>query len=165
MRLKISLTLFFLLSFGLLRGQGLTVSFTIRNAGFNVEGKFTEAKINYRFDAQNIKDTFFNADIKVASLDTGIGARDKHLLKDKYFDVDNFPSMTFRSTRVVKEANQYFILGRLTIKGTSKDLKVPFSIINNLFEVEFDLNRRDYDVGDNSFILSDEVIIKLKLVK
>uniref|UniRef100_UPI004048554B YceI family protein n=1 Tax=Roseivirga sp. TaxID=1964215 RepID=UPI004048554B len=110
MRLKISLILFFLLSFGLLNGQELTVSFTIRNAGFNVDGKFSEATIDYNFDSQDLKNSYFNSDIKVASIDTGIGSRDKHLLKDKYFDVENFPSMSFRSTQVVKEANQYFIL-------------------------------------------------------
>jgi polyisoprenoid-binding protein YceI len=165
MRLKISLILFFLLSFGLLNGQELTVSFTIRNAGFNVDGKFTEATIDYNFDSQDLKNSYFNTDIKVASIDTGIGSRDKHLLKDKYFDVDQFPSMTFRSTEVVKEANQYFILGKLTIKGTTKNLKLPLKVIDNSFEVEFELNRRDYDVGGNSLILSDDVNIKLKLAK
>ncbi len=165
MRLKISLILFFLLSFGLLNGQELTVSFTIRNAGFNVDGKFSEATIDYNFDSQDLKNSYFNSDIKVASIDTGIGSRDKHLLKDKYFDVENFPSMSFRSTQVVKEANQYFILGKLTIKGTTKNLKIPLKVIDNSFEVEFELNRRDYDVGGNSFILSDEVNIKLKLAK
>ncbi|PIQ50332.1 MAG: polyisoprenoid-binding protein [Cytophagales bacterium CG12_big_fil_rev_8_21_14_0_65_40_12] len=165
MGLKISLILSFLLSYGLLQGQELSVSFTIRNAGFNVEGKFTEASIDYNFDVKNLNSAYFNADIKVGSIDTGIGSRDKHLLKDKYFDVDQFPSMTFRSTQVVKEANQYFILGKLTIKGASRDLKIPLTAFEDSFEVEFELNRRDYGVGGNSLILSDDVNIKLKLAK
>lgn len=165
MRLKISLSLFFLISFGLLQGQEFSVSFTIRNAGFNVEGNFTEASIDYNFDVKNLSSAYFNADIKVASIDTGIGSRDKHLLKDKYFDVDQFPSMTFRSTEVVKEVNQYYVLGMLTIKGITKNLKLPLKVIDNSFEVEFELNRRDYDVGGNSLILSDDVNIKLKLAK
>uniref|UniRef100_UPI004047B2B7 YceI family protein n=1 Tax=Roseivirga sp. TaxID=1964215 RepID=UPI004047B2B7 len=71
----------------------------------------------------------------------------------------------FGTKESVKEANQYFILGKLTIKGTTKNLKIPLKVIDNSFEVEFELNRRDYDVGGNSFILSDEVNIKLKLAK
>lgn len=163
MYLKISLTLL-LFNLGIaLHSQELVVTFTIRNAGFNVEGKFSEASIDYNFDPRKVTEASFNAQVKVATIDTGIGARDKHLMKEKYFDVDHFPLMTFKSKSVIQQAGQYFILGNLTIKGTTKELKIPLLIRDNSYEVDFSLNRRDFDVGGNSFILSDDVNIKLRL--
>jgi polyisoprenoid-binding protein YceI len=148
-----------------LQAQELSTSLIFRYAGFNVEGKFIDAKINYQFNPDNLEDSFFNAEVKVASIDTGIKSRNRHLLKEKYFDAENYPLITFQSTSTIKEDNQIFILGRLTIKATTKELRIPLSISDSALAVEFGLNRRDYDVGGNSFILSDEVNIKLKLVK
>jgi polyisoprenoid-binding protein YceI len=163
MRLKSSLILFLLLCAGIAQGQGLSATFIIRNAGFNVDGKFTEATIKHRFNPKILKEAYFNAEISVGSIDTGIKARDRHLLKDGYFDVANFPSMTFTSSSISKEGDQYFVLGTLSIKGISKVLKTPLTITNKELAVEFEINRRDFNVGGNSFILSDMVKVKLVL--
>jgi polyisoprenoid-binding protein YceI len=163
MHLKNSFFLMLLLCTITVHGQQLSTTFTIRNAGFNVDGKFTEAKVSYVFNPKNLNNAYFKAEVQVASIDTGIGARDKHLLKDKYFDSDNFPKMSFSSSRVVEEGNQFFILGKLTIKGVAKEMKVPLTVQNGILSVEFMINRRDFDVGGNSFILSDDVNIKLEL--
>lgn len=163
--LKSSIISFFLVLCVFAQGQELTATFTIRNAGFNVDGKFAKARIDFEFDMANLDSSFFNAEIEVASIDTGIGARDKHLVKSKYFDEQNFPLMTFKSTQIIKEGIQYFILGELQIKVTSKMLKLPLEINDTNLATNFTLNRRDYDVGGSSFILSDEVNITLKLAR
>jgi polyisoprenoid-binding protein YceI len=63
---------------------------------------------------------------EVASIDTGVPARDNHLRTKDFFDVEQFPTMTFKSTKVVKNGKGYVVTGNLTMKGKTKSVSIPF---------------------------------------
>jgi polyisoprenoid-binding protein YceI len=140
------------------------VSFKIKNMGFYVEGVFTDVLFNSNFNKSELNNSFINATIQVKSLDTGNKKRDKDLMKAKYFDVDKFPEMNFTSTKIIKfQENNYKVTGNLTIKNSTKLITIPIQIDEDnkelLTKSDFELNRRDYKVGGNSWVMSDEVLI------
>lgn len=150
------------------KAQVLQVNFVIRNAGLSVDGTFTESKIEYEFDTQNVAQAYFNASVQIKSIDTGIKARDRHLLKDKYFNVERFPQMSFTSTKVEKGDLGFWLEGNLTIKGVTQFLILPLELDiveeeGTYLKTEFTIDRRDFEVGKNHLILGDEVTVKLSL--
>jgi polyisoprenoid-binding protein YceI len=145
------------------------ITFTIKNFGFNVAGSFNDFTISSNFNEDTLKTSFFNAEIKVKSIFTDSKGRDAHLLESDYFAAVKYPTMLFESTEIVIEKNdKYRLTGFLTIKGIKKRvvtllqvtrLKTGITILAN-----FMLDRKDFGVGGNSLVLSDEVNIKMKYV-
>jgi polyisoprenoid-binding protein YceI len=143
------------------------VNFKIKNFGSTVDGTFAGLKGSITFDASNLSGAHFDVTISTATLDTGIGLRDKHLRKPDYFDVDAFPTIRFVSSKVEKstKVNEAIVTGKLTIKKTTKEISFPFRYgeVNGVqqFTGEFKMNRRDYAVGGKSISLSDELMVQL----
>lgn len=69
------------------------------------------------------------ASVEMASVTTGDDGRDAHLRNSDFFDVENYPTMTFTSTQVRPDGGDYVLVGDLTIKGVTKQVE---------FELEFD---------------------------
>lgn len=141
-----------------------SVAFKIKNAGITVDGAFKtfEAQIDYNESAQ--APSSIKATINVESIDTGIEGRDKHLRKEEFFNVSGFPTITFESTQILKTATGSFIAeGKLTIKGVTKEMKIPFRYTSGVFEGNVKLNRLDYGVGGNSVTMGDEVEVFVKV--
>jgi polyisoprenoid-binding protein YceI len=145
------------------------ITFTIKNFGFNVAGSFNDFTISSNFNEETLKNSFFNAEIKVKSIFTDSKGRDAHLLESDYFAAVKYPTMLFESTEIAIEKNDtYRLTGFLTIKGVKKRvvtlleitrLKTGITILTN-----FMLDRKNFGVGGNSLVLSDEVNIKMKYV-
>ena len=67
--------------------------------------------------------------VDVASIDTGIAARDAHLRSATWLDVEKFPTMTFETTSVRhKGGDTYTVTGKLTIHGVTKSLKTDTTV-------------------------------------
>ena len=140
------------------------VEFKIKNAGIGVTGSFKKFETAIEFNESANAPNSIKATIQVESIDTGIEARDKHLRKEEYFNVDAHPTLTFISTQILKTTSGSFIAeGNLSIKGISKVVKIPFTYNNAIFEGALSLNRRDYGVGGSSITMSDDVEVKLKI--
>lgn len=143
------------------------VSFRIKNFGSTVDGSFKGLKGTINFDASTLSNAKFDVTIEATTTDTGIGMRDNHLRKPDYFGVANFPTIRFVSTKVVAsdKTNEAIITGRLTIKKTTKEVSFPFRYSERngtlQFTGEFQINRRDFDVGGSSFSLADELTVRL----
>ncbi|MCC5917519.1 MAG: YceI family protein, partial [Cryomorphaceae bacterium] len=106
--------------------------------------------------------------IRVKSINTGISKRDKDLLKSGYFDEENFPKIIFIATSVKKLGDgKYEVSGKLKIKGVKKDHTFTVKEVKKsgvtYFEGEFSLNRRDFNVGGSSWVLSDDLIVKIRV--
>ena len=146
------------------------ISFTIKNAGLNVEGIFSDFKSNIQFDAKAIENTVFSGEIAVSSINTGINMRDNHLMKEEYFHQTKFPSILFKSNAVklIKEG-QLEVLGTITIKGITKPIKLlvnySYSKTNTIFRTTIKLNRRDFKVGGSSWMMSDLLEANIVIVK
>ncbi|MBO3698818.1 YceI family protein [Roseivirga sp. E12] len=166
---RISLLLIALLtsSLGFSQTKETDISFVIRNAGIGVDGFFEENTLTYKFDPDNLNASYFNLTIPTTTINTNIKGRDKHLRKSKYFDVENYPNLTFKSTKVIQTDSGYSLSGDLTIKATKRSIDIPFTIEESdgmrylMGYVEID--RRDYGVGKNHLILGDLVKISIKV--
>lgn len=141
----------------------VAVDFKIKNAGLNVKGTFSDFQGNIVFDPSAPENGQISASVATKTVDTGIKMRDGHLRKADYFDAETFPRLSFTSTSIRQTSKGYVAVGTLNIKGTEKEVEVPFSFTNNVFLAELKVNRRDYGVGGKSFVLSDSVFITIRI--
>lgn len=145
------------------------VSFLIKNFGLKVDGHFKGIKGSISFNPSALNNSAFNITVNANTVDTDIKARDKHLRKVDYFDVENFPFISFVSTKISKAstASKYIIAGNLTIKGTTRPIEFDFTAtpLNEGFNFKgtFTVNRRDFKVGGNSLSLSDNLTVNLDI--
>jgi len=148
---------------------GSKVRFVIKNFGINTGGTFDGLSGNITFDPASLATASFNVSVDAKTVDTDIEARDNHLRKAEYFDVEKFPKLSFRSTKVTttNKEGYLFMFGIITIKNISKEVSFPFTQKTRddgiLFEGEFKLNRRDFGVGGKSFSMSDDLTVELSI--
>jgi polyisoprenoid-binding protein YceI len=145
----------------------IKIDFKIKNLGINVKGNFSEINITSYIDKDNLDNNYVNANIKVNSINTGNNKRDEHLLKEDFFDADKYEEIRFKSANIKKlQDNSYSLTGNLTIKNTTKIISIPLEIKeaeNSLIiKSKFEMNRRDFDIGGSSWVLSD--IVKIEVV-
>lgn len=149
--------------------DGSKVKFVIKNLGINTGGTFDGLKGTISFDAANPLTASFDVTVDASTVDTDIDSRDNHLRKQEYFDVEKYPVIRIQSSRITKtnSAQYLYFFGTITIKGVSKEIKFPFKATAKddgfLFEGEFKINRRDFGVGGNSMVLSDDVSVSLSV--
>lgn len=171
---KIITILFFVITSATVFAQNYTatdigsqVKFKIKNVGLNVSGSFTGVKGSIVFNPADITGASFAVSVSAASVNTNNASRDKHLKKQDYFDVTNYPKLTFVSSKVTGSAGAYTVEGTLTIKGVSKKISFPFSAIANAngysFAGQFKINRRNFNVGGSSWVLADELTVTLNI--
>jgi polyisoprenoid-binding protein YceI len=144
-----------------------SVSFKIKNAGIGVDGNFKEYTATVFFDPKNLEASHFEGKIKTKSISTGINGRDNHLRKEEFFYVDKYPEINFKSTAVRQQGGAYTIVGKLTIKDVSKDVSLPLKLTKSgtteIFETNLTINRLDFHVGEDSWTMSDDVLITIKI--
>ena len=149
--------------------KGSSVTFVIKNFGFSVDGSFKNLQGNIKFDPNNPEAAVFVVTVDAATINTNNGSRDSHLRKEEYFDATKYPKISFSSEKVEKTANagSYIVKGKFTIKGISKQISIPFSASAQnggyLFNGKVVLNRRDFKVGGNSMVLSDNLTLTLNV--
>ena len=148
-----------------------TIKFSVK-ASVALEGKFDKWRSTLVFTSPDVTTGVLDIKIEADSVDTGSGMKNGKLKSEKFFDVKNYPTITFHSTKVVQTApNVFEVHGDFTIRGVSNPEKLTLTLptAKNGFEhidgkMVFD--RKDY--GMNSGIpfikIADhvEVIIALE---
>jgi polyisoprenoid-binding protein YceI len=106
-----------------------TVEFVVRNLWYNVKGRFDVLEGSIVLDEDDIRQSSVTATIKASSIDTGNKGRDQHLQAHDFFDVEKFPDIEFRSTKVERgrDRDSLDVEGTLTIK----DKRVPIALAVN----------------------------------
>src|SRR5436190_2847898 len=101
---------------------GSKVRFVIKNFGISTGGTFDGLAGNITFDPANLNSANFNVSVDSKSVDTDMEARDNHLRKEEYFDVEKYPKLSFRSTKVTTTNKEGYLImvGIITIKNVSK---------------------------------------------
>jgi polyisoprenoid-binding protein YceI len=141
-----------------------TIGFAVRHLMINnVLGRFNEfaGKINY--DAADITRSAVEFTAKTASVDTGVARRDNHLRTPDFFDVQQYPEMTFKSTKVERKGNDaYIVHGTFSLHGVSKEIAIPFKLFGPIkdpqgkqrlgVEAGLTINRQDYGIKYNSVL-------------
>lgn len=132
-----------------------TVTFKIRNMWgvVNVKGRFTEFTGDGQLTTEG--EVFGRLDIRAASLDTGIGSRDKHLRSPEFFDVERFGEISVVVTAVRPTKGRAADLqADLTIKGVTAPVSLPATITelddgSVGFSVEAKIDRSEFGLGWN----------------
>lgn len=154
------------------------IGFTVRHAGISkVRGRFSDASATAHV-RDSLKDSSLHATVKTASFDSGEPNRDAHVRGADFFDVENFPEMTFRATGVEGDGEDYTLTGDLTIRGITKPIELeveftgvavdPFGATRAGFSAETEISRKEFGLTWNAaletggFLVSDKVKINLE---
>lgn len=152
--------------------HGSKVHFIIKNFGLNTGGDLSGLKGSIYFDANNMRACAFNVSVDAGSVDTDSESRDEHIRGEDYFDVERNPEIIIRSTRIgyTKNSNKgiYEFNGNLTLAGITRPIAFLFNVkrkgTDYIFTGEFEINRLDYNVGENSSVLGNTVKISLSVL-
>jgi polyisoprenoid-binding protein YceI len=154
-----------------------TVGFAVKHMLFStVRGKFNDVRANLEFDTNTNTINNLQAEILVASVDTDNEDRDAHLRSNDFFDANNHPKMTFKSTAVeMLSDNKYRVEGLLTIRNISQLITLEGQLLGSMpgrvaFQAEGQINRQDFDVKWNKpiqqaagMMVSDEVDLLIEV--
>lgn len=102
-----------------------TVNFTYNK---DTKGTLGEVSATVKFDVSDLSKGSISGSVNVSTLSTKNRMRDKHLKSDDYFDVENYPKMTFKGTSISEKNGVFTIKGKLKIKTTEK--AVTFKAVN-----------------------------------
>ena len=124
-------------------------------------------------------DSSVTAEIAMDSIVTGQEQRDAHIRSADFFDVENHPTMTYRSTGVRRHGDGYVVDGQLTLRGVTKDVPLalelngfgpdPYGGTRAGFTATAEISRSDFGVSYNAAIegggvvVSDKVTIQLEI--
>jgi polyisoprenoid-binding protein YceI len=138
-----------------------------------VRGAFKEFEGTAHVDTANPADSKVELTIKTNSVDTGVADRDGHLRSGDFFEVETYPEITFTSTHVERDGDDWTITGDLTIKGITKPITLefestgsardPFGNLRIGFEGQTTLSRKDWGLTWNAaletggFLVSDKI--------
>jgi polyisoprenoid-binding protein YceI len=164
-----------------------TAQFTVRHLAIsNVTGSFTKVTGSITLNDQDITQSQVSASIEVSSVDTRVEARDKDLKSPNFFDVEKYPTIEFKSKRIVSSGGKLQVIGDLTIHGTTHEVTLdvdgptpaltdPWGNLRRGISATTAINRRDFNllynkllgtgeavVGDNVKIQIDAEIVKKK---
>jgi len=142
-------------------------------------GKFTEYSGVVEMDAEAQEFKSIEAVIQTASVTTDHQKRDDHLRSPDFFDVQKFPTMTYKMKSYKKTGDQYVALGDLTLLGVTQEIILvgtfngvaqdPWGNTRAGFTAEGTINRKDYGMkfskllDSGGMLVGDEVKIKLEI--
>ncbi len=145
-----------------------TVDFKIRMFGLGVNGNLKGLSGTVIFDPNNLPLSNISVSVDAKTIDTDNFLRNKHLReKEEFFNVNKYPTISLKSTKVEKTTNGYIGFFDLTMKATTKNIKIPFSFVQTgnkgQFKGSTTINRNDWKVGGSSMGMGDDVVLTLQL--
>ncbi|MGW5123898.1 YceI family protein [Streptomyces sp. NPDC004069] len=152
-----------------------TLGFVARHAMVtNVKGKFNDFTGTLRLDGTDPAASTATIDVTMDSIDTGSADRDGHLKSADFFKTEEFPQMTFRSTKAeALGGDDYRITGDLTILGVTKPLAIdlefngaakdPFGNERVGFEGKAEILRSEWGLTWNAALETGGVLVSDKI--
>src|ERR1700738_2102941 len=154
--------------------------FAVRHLAIStVRGAFTKGSGTVQLDDKDIAKSSVDVTIDAASVDTRVADRDKDLRSERFFDVEKYPTLTFRSTKVEQtEPGKLKVTGDLTIHGVTKQVildvegptapvKDPWGNQRAAANATTKINRQDFGVKWNAkmdnggLVVGDDVAITI----
>ena len=175
------------LGFGTVAAQGTygidtahsSVGFKVRHLVSKVSGGFNDFDGTIVADFGNLDASSVEFTIQATSIDTKNEKRDGHLRSADFFDVEKFPEITFKSSKITKiDSDSYAVVGSLTMHGVSKEITLTVDFLGEMtamggtragYELTTTLNRKDFEVSWNraldagGVLLGDEVEVNIAL--
>jgi polyisoprenoid-binding protein YceI len=156
-------------------------TFSVKHMMFStVRGQFKVLSGHLHIDEQNPQNSWVDAQVDAASIDTRDEKRDGHLRSPDFFDVQNYPTLTFKSTKIEHMGgNDYNVTGDLTMRGVTRPVtfkaeylgqgKNPWGLTVAGLTAKAKVNRKDWNLNWNQaleaggWLVSDDVTIEIDL--
>jgi polyisoprenoid-binding protein YceI len=144
----------------------------------NVKGRFKTFSGEVTAKDENPQTAVANVTIETASVDSGSDQRDGHLRSPDFFDVENYPTITFKSKKVDPAGDQqYKVIGDLTIHGVTREVVLDVSIEGKAKDMrgnerysltlQTSISRKDFGLNWNvaleagGWLVSDQIKINI----
>jgi polyisoprenoid-binding protein YceI len=143
-----------------------------------VRGRFKDAQATLTGDRDHPEAAGVEVAIAVASIDTGVGDRDTHLRGPDFFDVERFPQITFRSTRIEgkppkQDGDRFSLVGDLVLHGGSMEVVLdceyegrgtdPWGKTRAGFSFKTEIDRREWGLKWNQALETGGVLVANKV--
>ena len=156
-----------------------SVAFKVRHMMVtDVRGSFGTFSGTIHLDAKNMEASSVEVTIDATSITTHNEKRDGHLKSPDFFDVAQFPTITFKSKKIVKKGEQWVAVGDFTMRGVTKEIELPFALTGPVaagpksligVSATTKINRQDYGVSWNKTldaggaVVGDQVSVELEI--
>lgn len=175
------------LGFGTVAAQGTygidtahsSVGFKVRHLVSKVSGGFNDFDGTIVADFGHLDSSSVEFTIQATSIDTKNEKRDGHLRSADFFDVEKYPEISFKSSKITKiDGDSYAVTGTLTMHGVSKETILTVDYLGEMtamggtragYELTTTINRKDFEISWNraldagGFVLGDDVEININL--
>lgn len=137
----------------------------------DVLGSFHEIKGTLQLNENNIEQSQVDVTIAADSINTGVEKRDAHLRSADFFDVEKYPTLTFKSKQVQSTGKDSLtVIGDLTIHGVTKqvslavagptaEIKDPWGNLRRAAKATTKINRKDFGLTWNSVLEAGGVLV------
>jgi len=148
-----------------------TAQFTVRHLGIsNVTGSFTKVTGTVVLNDRDIAQSEVSATIDANSVDTRVEARDKDLKSPHFFEVEKYPTIEFKSKKIVSSGGRLQVIGDLTIHGTTRDVTLdvdgptpeladPWGNLRRGISAAATINRKDFNLLYNDLLKTGEAVV------
>jgi polyisoprenoid-binding protein YceI len=145
--------------------------FTVRHLGIsNVSGAFAKVTGTVVLDEKDIARSQVSAVIDAGSVDTRVPDRDKDLRSPNFLDVEKYPTLEFKSKRIVNDGAKLQLIGDLTLHGTTREVTLdvdgptpelndPWGNVRRGFSATTTINRKDFGVVWNNTLKAGEAVV------
>lgn len=156
-----------------------SVGFKVRHMMVSdVRGSFGALSGTINLDPANIEASSVEVTIDATTITTYNEKRDGHLKSPDFFDVAQYPTITFKSKKVMKKGESWVAVGDLTMRGVTKEIELPFTITGPVavgqksligVSASTKINRQDFGVSWNKnldaggVVVSDMVTVELEV--
>jgi polyisoprenoid-binding protein YceI len=149
------------------------IGFVVRHMMVSkVRGRFEKHNATI-VTASNPTESYVEVEVDLSSITTGNDQRDAHLRSSDFFDVETSPAMTFRSTAIRPNGEDFLVDGDLTIRGVTRPITLKVEVggfgpdayggIRSGFSATAEINRRDFGVNWNAAIEGGGVVVSDKV--
>ena len=157
-----------------------SISFAVKHMLINtVRGRFKEFAGQIQLEEDDLTKSSVDVTIQAETIDTGFPRRDDDLRGPGFLEVTKFPKITFVSSRVEKQSQNYVLVGILTMHGVPKEVDIPFTYNGKMvdsagrvrigMEGSLAINRRDWGItyskmlDSGGLVAANEVQIQLDI--
>jgi polyisoprenoid-binding protein YceI len=152
-----------------------SVEFSIRHFVAKTTGDFSQFNGFIDVDIDHPEENYAEATIHIASIDTNSEKRDAHLQEEDYFNSENHPLISFKSTKWVptEDTNTFLVTGELSMNNVSKDITMTVELLGmgpgmhgrylSGWEAKTTINRTDWNINGGLGAVGEEVDITINI--
>lgn len=147
--------------------EKLGVQFEIGYLFSTAKGSFQDVQVDIKLNLEKPDECFVNAVVTTQTIKMRSSTMENFVKTESFFDVEHFPTMSFKLTKIRPFGEKLKAYGILQIKDVIKNIEIPFTIQkkngSKFLCSSFTIDRTSYHIGKSIPGLDDEVVIQLRL--